>query len=111
MGKYFKEFCDKQRKMRINGHVHDVIDMNSGEQDAAVIAYLKDDRQHILAHCYHHMSDDGKSECYLSLELVLPILSPHVIITSIELQRIIASPPYLSTRHQQPNHQLPFAGL
>lgn len=71
MGKYFKEFCDAQRKIRITGHVHDVIDMNQDEQDAAVVAMLKDSGQIAFAITHPSMSNDDKDECYSSLELVI----------------------------------------
>lgn len=71
MGKYFKEFCDAQRKIRITGHVPNVIDMCQADQDAAVVAMLKDSGQISFANCHPSMSNEDKNESYQSLELVI----------------------------------------
>jgi len=62
MGKYFKEFCDSQRKIRITGHVPNVIDMCQADQDAAVVAMLKDSGQIAFANCHPSMSNDDNSD-------------------------------------------------
>lgn len=70
MGKYFKEFCDKQRKL-VNGHVIDVIDMQEADKDAAIIACLRDQGMLVMAAAFPAYSNDDKNECYSSLELVI----------------------------------------
>ena len=71
MGIHFKKFCDQQRKIRITGHVPNVIDMCQADQDAAVVAMLKDSGQIAFAMAHPSMSNDDKNECYQSLELVI----------------------------------------
>ena len=71
MGKHFKEFCDQQRKIRATGHVPNVIDMAQDDQDAAVVAMLKDSGQIAFAMAHPSMSNDDKNECYASLELII----------------------------------------
>ena len=67
MGKYFKEFCDQQRKLR-NGHVRDVIDMEECDKDKAVVAYLNDDDKSEAAWLYPTLSNSGKNYTYANLE-------------------------------------------
>lgn len=70
MGKYFKEFCDAQRKDK-NGHVPYVLDMTESEQDKAVIAYFKDNGQGAIAAYFKLMSRQRKNETYSSVEHVI----------------------------------------
>lgn len=68
MGKYFKEFCDQQRKL-VDGHVRDVIDMEECDKDQAVMAFLFDRGDHYAANVYSGLSTSGKNHSYSCLEL------------------------------------------
>ena len=70
MGKYFKEFCDQQRKDK-NGHVPYILDMTEAAQDKAVIAYFKDNGQGAIAAYFQLMSKKSKDETYSSVEHVI----------------------------------------
>lgn len=70
MGKFFKEFCDKQRKDK-SGHVPYILDMTEAAQDKAVIAYFKDNDQSAIAAHYQLMSKKSKDEVYSSVEYVI----------------------------------------
>jgi len=70
MGKYFKEFCDQQRKLR-SGHVRDVIDMEECDKDAAVVATLRDDGMLTLACAYGAFSEDRKNSVYQAYEYII----------------------------------------
>lgn len=67
MGIFLKAFCDAQPK-NLHGHVKRMIDMEEKDKDDAIIAYLNDDRQEILAHCYPHLTDEGKNHMYSNYE-------------------------------------------
>ena len=70
MGKYFKEFCDQQRKDK-KGHVPYVLDMTDAAQDEAVIAYFKDNGQNAIAAHYQLMTKKSKGETYSLVEDVI----------------------------------------
>jgi hypothetical protein len=70
MGKYFKEFCDKQRKLR-NGHVRDVIDMEECDKDKAAMAFMSDSGMRATVDIYPSMSNEWKNECYQSCEWII----------------------------------------
>jgi len=70
MGKYFKEFCDRQNKLS-SGHVRDALDMEQYNKDFAVMALLRDSGQQALADLYPSMSNEGKNECYQSVEYII----------------------------------------
>ena len=70
MGKYFKEFCDRQRKLR-SGHVRDVIDMSEIDKDCAVMSLLRDEGNAALADLYPSMPNSGKNSCYQSVEWII----------------------------------------
>jgi len=72
MGIFLKAFCDEQPKL-VNGHVKRMIDMPEQDKDAAIIAYLNDDRQEILAHCYPHLSNEGKNHMYSNYESLVEV--------------------------------------
>lgn len=67
MGIHFKNFCDRQRKDK-NGHVRDLLDMDTADKDAAVVAYLIDDNNKEAADVYMIMSEGCKNHCYQNLE-------------------------------------------
>lgn len=70
MGKYLKQFCDKQRKL-VNGHVPNVIDMEESDKDAAIVACLRDEGLMVMAAIYPSYSNDDKNDCYSSLEEII----------------------------------------
>jgi hypothetical protein len=70
MVKYFKGFCDKQRKDK-SGHVRDVIDMSTEEKDSAVVATLRDDGMLTLACAYGEFSDERKNSVYQAYEYII----------------------------------------
>ena len=67
MGIHIKNFCDRQRKDK-NGHVRYLLDMSEKEKDAAVVAFLLDDKRPEAAALYQTMSNEGKNYVYGNVE-------------------------------------------